>query len=180
MTRERIDRKNDRKEADKKDDRKEDKREEYGDVFDIAKDTMAIHARTGGSITKDFNLAIRGEKEDRFITRHMQVLNQEERFVDMSKVDQQYSTYLKTAIPDKEKVKEMKNKMEELKTGTMKILENDIVMLNILCRNKDGVYFKKILSMMAKRIEEEQDKSALERMPLLGGLFRRGEEKKEE
>lgn len=159
--------------------KREEKREEYGDIYDVVKDTMKVHSKTSNTVTKDFNLAIRNAKEDRFITKHEQIIVQVERFIDPEKIKRQYASYDKNVRPSEEEIKEEMDRIRKEKEKSMMILRNDINILNVLCRNRDGIYFKHILKAVTKGMEDEKDVSALENMPLLGGLFKRGEKKEE-
>lgn len=166
------------------------KEEVYTDIYDVIKVGLGIHAEQGvmKHASMDFNLARRTEKEDRFIRRHIQILHQANKIFNPDNVLKVYKQEKEDGKviggvreefrPSKTEIERMKKQMEFIRNQTMEMMRSDINWTNVFARNRDGEMFDVVKNAISEGSKKEVDVSALEKLPLLGGLFKRDEEKK--
>lgn len=151
------------------------------DIYDIARTALEVHAENKmmKHVSMDFNLAKRNEKEDKFVRKHMEILHSAEKLFDKDKVRKVYRETRKGFMPKETEMKRMEGKIQEMQKQTMMILRNDMNMVNLIARNKDGMLYETILKAISEGSRKGVDEIFLEKLPLFGGMFKReGDEKK--
>lgn len=157
-----------------------------GDIFDIARTTLEVHAekKKMEHVSMDWNLARRNEREDSFLRRHMQILFAAKRIYDKEKLRKAYKKadsnkregIREDFLPTTKEMDEMEKRMELLEKRTMMQLRNDMNTTNLIARNRNGELYGTILRTVEQGSKKEVDISSLEKIPLLGGLFKRENE----